>query len=114
MQFVQLQRYADAFKSAGIDLVALTYDSPAEQQSFVEDNGIGYPFLSDIDAASVKALGILDAKYEPGTSDYGTPYPGIFVVDKHGVIVGKLFVDGQRRRGGAGAGLAYAKGLLSP
>lgn len=112
VQFVQLQSYKSAFDEAGIAIVAITYDAPDLQQAFIDKNAITYPFLSDIDAVTVKALGILNENYEPGHSNYGIPHPGIFVVDPDLKIVGKMFVEGYKTRVDAQAVLSYAKALL--
>jgi len=89
-------------------VVALTYDSPQQQQAFVEKNQIDYPFLSDVEAYSVNALGILNQQYQPGDKNYGIPYPGIFILNPKLEIVGKIFVDGYKTRVSADAVLAYA------
>lgn len=112
-QFVQLQSSLTAFHDAGIGVVALTYDKPKLQQAFIDKNGISYPFLSDIDAGTIKALHILNGDYEPGDKNYGIPHPGIFVVSPDLKIVGKIFVDGYSKRVSADAVLAYAQELLS-
>jgi len=111
-QFVQLQSNLAAFHEAGIEVVALTYDEPALQQLFIDKNDIEYPFLSDTDAFSVTALGILNEQYEPGDGAYGVPHPGIFVLNPEMEIVGKIFVDGYEKRVSAPAVLDYAKGVL--
>ena len=111
-QFVQLQGALKDFHAAGIGVVALTYDAPDLQQAFVDKNAIGYPFLSDIDAVSVKALGILNGEYQPGDGAYGVPHPGIFIVDGDKTIVGKIFVEGYRQRVEADAVLKTARELL--
>ena len=111
-QFVQLQENLASFSEAGISVVALTYDSPALQQEFIDGQGIEYPFLSDIDAYSVIALDILNQQYGPGDDNYGIPYPGVFVVDPQMKIVGKIFVEGYRTRVEAAGVLSYAKQQL--
>ncbi|MFT6051283.1 MAG: peroxiredoxin [Halioglobus sp.] len=111
-QFVQLQKHHKDFLEAGISVVALTYDSPDLQQAFVTKNSIAYPFLSDIDAQTVKALGILNDTKSEGSASYGIPYPGIFVVNAKLEIVGKIFIQGYQQRVDAEAVLAYAKSLL--
>jgi peroxiredoxin len=111
-QLVQLQENLDSFNQAGIAVVAMTYDAPELQQAFIDAQGISYPFLSDIDATSVQALGILNTKYAPGENSYGIPYPGVFVVNTEGVIVGKIFVEGYSTRVDAAGVLAYAKEVL--
>ena len=112
-QFVQLQKNIQDFEKAGINVVALTYDAPDLQQAFIEKNAISYPFLSDVDASTVKSLGILNEKYQPGDDAYGIPHPGIFIVNAELEIVGKIFVEGYEKRVGAQAVLAAAKALLN-
>jgi len=113
VQFVQLQDYSQAFSAAGIGIVALTYDESSLQEAFINKNSITYPFLSDIDAQTVKALGILNEDYEPGDRAYGIPHPGIFILDSQANIVGKIFVDGYEKRVNAESVLAIAKKLLN-
>jgi len=90
----------------------MTYDSPALQQKFIDKFSITYPMLSDIDATSMKSLGILNTEYEPGDRGYGIPYPGIFVLNRAGQIVGKIFVEGYSTRVSADGVLAYANDVL--
>ena len=111
-QFVQLQQNLKAFHAAGIAVVAITYDAPELQQPFIDKNDIGYPFLSDVEARSVKALGILNTDNQPGDGSYGIPYPGIFIVSPDNIIVGKVFVEGYEKRLDATAVLTIAKELL--
>ena len=109
---MQLQDYVKGFEEAGIGVIALTYDAPGIQQTFIDANSITYPLLSDIEASSVKALDILNGRYEPGEPAYGVPYPGIFIVDTQQMIVGKIFVEAVSKRVGAEEVLAYAVELL--
>lgn len=111
-QFVQLQKHYSAFSEAGINIVALTYDAPELQQAFIDKNAIEYPFLSDIDASTVNALGILNTDYAPGDDAYGIPYPGIFVLNSELEVVGKIFLEGYQTRVSAEAVLAFAKSRL--
>ena len=111
-QFVQLQKHQEAFSTAGIRIIALTYDAPELQQAFVDKHSIRYPFLSDVDAFSVKALGILNEEYAPGDGAYGIPHPGIFVLNNEQTVVGKLFLDGYQKRVTAESVLAYANSVL--
>jgi len=112
VQFVQLQSKLQAFHDAGIGVVAFTYDKPQLQQAFVDKNNISYPFLSDVNAYTVQALGILNEENEPGDGSYGIPHPGIFILDPDMEIVGKIFVDGYEKRVSADAVLVYAKERL--
>jgi peroxiredoxin len=112
-QLVQLQEHHQEIKQAGINLVALTYDAPDLQQVFVQKNSITYPLLSDINATSIKALDILNTKYQPSDDNYGIPYPGIYVVNPQMEIVGKIFVEAYSTRVDAAGVLAYAQKALA-
>jgi len=112
-QFVQLQAYQQQFTDAGIGIVALTYDSPELQQAFVEKNTIRYPFISDIDAVTVKALGILNAQYQPGDGAYGIPHPGVFIINAKAEVVEKIFVEDYKTRVDAAAVLTRAIEVLN-
>ena len=109
---MQLQGEKAAFDAAGIGVAAITYDAPELQRKFIDKFGITYPVLSDVDASSMKSLGILNTDYQPGDSAYGVPYPGIFVVARDGTIVGKVFIEGYDTRLDARALLAYASKAL--
>ena len=108
MQFVQLQENLQAFTDAGIGVVGITYDKPDLQLKFIQERGITYPFLSDVDAYSMLALGILNEQYQPEDEHYGIPHPGIFILDSNMQIVGKIFVDAYQKRVNAQAVLSYA------
>lgn len=93
-------------------LVVITYDAPEVQQAFIEAGDIGYPLISDVDAATMIALGILNEEYEPGDSAYGIPHPGVFVVNRDDEIVGKVFIESYRERVDAEGTLRYALEVL--
>jgi peroxiredoxin len=112
-QLIQLNGIADKFAIAGIGLVAITYDPPELQAAFAKKHGITIPMLSDIDALSFKTLGILNEEYQPWDDHYGIPYPGTILIDPHGVVVGKLFLESYKSRVSAEAVLAYARKALA-
>jgi peroxiredoxin len=112
LQLGELQDHVEAFEAAGIGIVAITYDDPELQQNFIDAGELSYPFLSDIDAATMIALGILNEEYSPGDRAYGIPHPGVFVVDPNQQIVGKIFVDSFRIRVDGAGVLEYALEVL--
>ncbi len=109
---MQLQSVAQQFASAGINIVVITYDSPELQTAFIDKFGITFPLLSDVDATSVKNLGLLNTDYQPGDSNYGIPYPGIIVLDRDQKVVGKVFLENYAERVEAEGVLAYASQVL--
>lgn len=109
---MQLQEHIAGFRNAGLGVAAMTYDAPAVVNDFRAGAGIDYPVLADIDAASVKALGILNEDYAPGDSAYGIPHPGIFVLDPEGIIRAKVFIEGYDTRLHADSVLEMARRAL--
>ncbi len=109
---MQLQGHLKAFEDAGVGVAVLTYDSPALQQKFIDRFQITFPLLSDVDATSIQSLGVLDAENSPGDSAYGIPHPGVFIVDRGGIVVGKVFMKGYAKRVDADGVLVAAKAAL--
>lgn len=111
-QVIDLQQHQQAFADAGVGLVVMSYDSPDLQQAFIQQQGITIPLVADIDAYSIKALGILNPEPEPDDPAYGIPYPGVFILNPQQQIVGKLFLEPYRLRISADAILAFAQRSL--
>ena len=110
---MELEQHVDAFAEAGIGIIAITYDAPELQQDFIEAEGITYAFLSDIDAATMIALDILNENNEPGDrAPYGIPHPGVFVLNPRQEVVGKIFVESYRVRVDGEGVLGYALEVL--
>lgn len=93
-------------------MVLVTYDAPELQQAFVSKYQISYPVLSDLDAATVKALGIFNEEYQPGDRAYGIPHPGIFVLDPQMTVKAKIFVEAYAERVTADGVLQVAEAAL--
>ena len=111
-QIIKLQEYKSYFDLYGIKLVAITYDSEDAQQPFIEQHGITIPVLSDNQSRSFRALGILNQGYQPGDSEYGLPHPGAIILNRDGIIMGKLFVENPNLRVYSSEMLEYSKKLL--
>ena len=111
-QMIQLQEHKAGFDNAGIGMVAITYDDPALQQVFVDKFGIQYPILHDVNTMTFKTLGILNEEYAQGDSAYGIPHPGMIVIDRNGIVVGKQFLEAYSVRVDSAAALAYAMEVL--
>lgn len=111
-QMAELNQHLADFEKAGIAVIGLSYDSHDAQQSFLEEHGITYSFLSDNEAQTVKALGILNTDYSPGQEAYGIGHPGAFVLDAEGKIVGKIFLQAYSTRVDGASLLNYAKQAL--
>lgn len=80
------ERVAD-FNEAGVAVAASTYDKVEQNAEFKSSEELTYPLLSDQEAKTVKALGILNEQYEEGSGAYGVPHPGVVLVDTEGNVV---------------------------
>lgn len=111
-QIIDLQEYKSYFDVFGIGLVAITNDPPEAQQPFIERHTITIPVLSDAQSVSFKSLGILNTNFQPGDAEYGLPHPGAIIVNRDGIITGKLFVENPNLRVFSSEMLDYAKQSL--
>lgn len=94
---VKLQADLKKFEEAGAQVVAISYDSVEVLSKFGAERKVTFPLLSDSGSAVIKAFGILNKEVK-GDKFEGIPYPGIFILDKDGVIRAKLFKDGFVQR----------------
>jgi len=95
---VQLQAYQERFAALGIDVAAMTYDTPTLNAKFVKQYKIKYPMLSDENGLTAIKFGILNESYAPGHRAYGIPHPGIFFVSPKGVVLAKFAEENYRDR----------------
>jgi peroxiredoxin len=93
---VQLQAGLKKLEIAGVQVVAISYDSVKVLSSFAEKRQITFPLLSDPGSKTIDAYGIRNKEAKGMAA--GVPYPGTFILDKKGIVRAKLFHDGYRER----------------
>ncbi len=93
---VQLQADIEKIQAAGIQLVGISYDSPAVLKRFSDRMKITFPLLSDPESQTIDAYHIRNGAAR-GKAE-GVPEPGTFILDREGVIRAKLFLEGFRSR----------------
>jgi AhpC/TSA family/Thiol:disulfide interchange protein DsbD, N-terminal len=79
-------------------VAALSYDSTAVLSTFAARKGITYPLLSDPNSKVIRAFGILNINFKPGQLPYGVPFPGMYIIDEHGIVRGKYFEQDYAER----------------
>ena len=79
-----------------IQVVAISYDPVEVLAKFADKRKITFPLLSDPGSKTIRAYGLLNKEAKGRTE--GIPYPGTVLIDKEGVIRGKLFLEGYRDR----------------
>lgn len=95
---MELSERQSELTKLGIQVAVITYEPPETHREFSNQYSIGYPLLSDPDTRYVRAFGILNKSYEAGHMAHGVPHPGIFVIDRDGIIRAKFAEEGYRKR----------------
>ena len=93
-----MSKHSSDIRSKGVNVAAVSYDSPVELKRFSVKYGITFPLLSDPESSAIIQLGLLDTNYDASTKYYGVPYPGVFLVDSKGIIIDKFAEQGYRDR----------------
>jgi peroxiredoxin len=93
---VELQSNLETLKKAGIQPVAISYDSVEVLKRFAKQRKITFPMLSDPGSKTIDAYKIRNQRGKGRTA--GIPHPGTFIVGKDGKIVAKLAHEGYRER----------------
>ena len=97
-QVIELQSRLGELKAQGLGLAVMTYDSPAILADFSRRRGITFPLLSDPGSQTIKAYGILNTTVAAGTSNYGIPFPGTFLIDRTGKVTSRFFEEAYQER----------------
>ena len=110
-------------EASGVALFAVSYDPVAVLRAFADKHGIAFPLLSDEGSRVIRRLGLINERVQEDHAAYGIkpdprhtnlPYPGVFVLDESGVIVGKQFHESYRERDTGAALLAQTLRILDP
>jgi peroxiredoxin len=91
-----LQRDLKSIEDAGVQLVGISYDSPAALKTFSDRAKITFPLLSDPESKTIESYHIRNEAARGKA--VGVPNPGTFILDQEGVIRAKLFLEGYRER----------------
>ena len=95
-QLQDLQKDLPDIAATGVQLVALSYDSPATNAAAATKLGLTYPLVSDPGSKVIDAYGIRNVEAKGRTE--GIPHPVVFIVDQQGTIRLKLIRDNYRER----------------
>ena len=106
---VQLQRDLKSIEAEGIQLVGISYDDTKILKAFSDRMKIAFPLLSDPESKTIDAYHIRNEAAK-GRAE-GVPNPGTFILDRHGIIRAKLFLEGFRERHTTEALIEAAKSI---
>lgn len=95
---MELEQSKEEFRKLGLGVATISYDSQQVLRHFADRLNITVPMLSDEDSSIIRAFGILNVNVPEGSSRYGMPFPGTYLVDQTGRVVSKYFEDSHRQR----------------
>ncbi len=95
---MELQGRLAAIGAAGRGLAAISYDPVSVLADFAARRGITFPLLSDAGSETIKRYGILNTTIDSKDELYGYPFPGTFIVDRHGVVTARVFEEAYQER----------------
>jgi peroxiredoxin len=104
-----LQKSLTEIEKAGVQVVAISYDSVDVLKQFASKREITFLLLSDKDSKAIDAYKIRNEK--ANTRIEGVPHPGTILVDKEGIIRAKLGHEGYKERHGSKELIEAAKKL---
>ena len=84
MELGKLQQYYDAIRNYGVQIYAVSVDSPEVNRALRERVGAGYTFLSDPDRTVLGQLNIRHHTPNPTGKDIAVPTQ--ILVDKSGIV----------------------------
>jgi hypothetical protein len=95
---VELQTHLSEFNKRGLNLAAISYDSPQILASFAARRAITFPLLSDSNSTVIRAFGIFNETIPVASSARGVPHPGVYVLDSSNKVTAKYFEDNYAER----------------
>lgn len=93
-----MEQQSKAYAARGIQVAAITFDSPAVLKHFATRRGITYPLLSDEGSRVIRAFGILNENIAADNPVYGIPFPVTYLLDAKGRVKSKYFEEDYRER----------------
>jgi len=85
-----LQQDSEQLKSAGINVVGVSYDSVETLAKFGEAGGIQFPLLADPDSKVIRQFGVLNESMKEGSKKFGIARPVTVMVNRDGTVAGKV------------------------
>jgi AhpC/TSA family/Thiol:disulfide interchange protein DsbD, N-terminal len=85
-------------ENSGVRIAAISYDSTEALKRFSDEQGIGFPLLSDRDSAVIRRFGIFNHNIAAGLRAHGVPHPVNFFIAPDGTVIRKYFVENYQHR----------------
>lgn len=97
-QLEEVSQKGAMIEDEGFNVVVVSHDDANQLARFTRKYDFPYPAISDPDSEIIKAFGVMNTSYLPGTSYYGVAHPVVYFISKDGVVLEKLFHEDARVR----------------
>ena len=97
---MELAGQMESFRKRGLGVASVIPEPVETIKAFTAKHGIGYPVLSDADAAIIRRFGVVDRGFQATGELVGKdiPFSATFLVDEHGKIKDKFFEAAAENR----------------
>ena len=93
-----MDRQRKAFEKKGVNVAAISFDSPELLRDFAQRRGLTMTLLSDPESKVIRAFGILNTSVAETHQFYGIPNPGEYLIGPDGVVKSKYFEEAYAER----------------
>lgn len=90
-QLAEISQRGSIIEDTGYNIVIISNDSAAKLARFSRKYNFPYPMIPDAKSEIIKAFGLFNTNYQPGTTYYGIAHPAIYIIGKDGLILDKIF-----------------------
>ncbi len=92
----------DKLSKANVEVVVISRDDQEALETYREAESFPYIMLSDEKSKTIEDYGVLNTQITKNDAFfYGIPFPGIFLSDARGQVIGKFFHDSYKKRDSA-------------
>jgi peroxiredoxin len=97
-QTLDLQGRLPELRAKGLGLAVITRDSPEVLAEFARRRGVTYPLLSDPGSRTIRSYGILNTTVDESSTNFGIPFPGMFILNRQGAVRARFFEPDYQER----------------
>lgn len=90
-QLAEISQRGSIIEDTGYNIVIVSNDTIQKLARFSRKYNFPYPMIADTQSEIIKAFGLFNTNYQPGTTYYGIAHPAIYIIGKDGLILDKIF-----------------------
>ena len=104
----------DKLSKANVEVVVVSRDDQEALETYRKAESFPFMMLSDEKSETIEDYGVLNTLITRSDAFfYGIPFPGIFLSDPRGQVIGKFFHDSYKKRDSAENLIDLATGLIT-